>query len=185
MRQMQNEAKAEEPQIAQERAHSAARLEPVAVLKRRLRELLLTLPPAAALGQRATVREALEIMREKQLSCVLVVEQGQLVGVFTERDVVTTVAGAPLDVDQVPLRNVMRPDPDCLRLDDTLIDALHQMHLGDYRHVPVVDDQRRPTALVPMQAIVAALIEAFPQELHNLPPTPAHSAEKAPTPEGA
>jgi CBS domain-containing protein len=184
MRQMQNEAKAEEPQIMQERAHSEARLEPVAALQRRIRELLPTLPPAGALDQGAPVREAIVMMQEKQLSCVLLVEQGRLVGVFTERDVVTKVAAAPLDVDRVPLRDVMRPDPECLQLDDTLVDALHQMYLGDYRHVPVVDEQGRPTALVSMQALVDALVEALPQDLLNLPPTPAHSAEKAPTPEG-
>jgi CBS domain-containing protein len=104
--------------------------------------------------------------------------------VFTERDVVSTVVAAPLDVDRVLLRDVMRPDPECLRLDDALVDALHQMHLGDYRHVPVVDEQGRPIALLSMQALVGALVEAFPQELLNLPPTPAHSAEKASTPEG-
>ena len=184
MRQMQNEAKAEEPEIVQERAHSEARLEPVMVLKRQMQELLPTLPPAVALDQRATVREAIAMMQEKQLSCVLVVEQGRLVGVFTERDVVIKVVAAPLDVDRVSLRDVMQPDPEFLQLDDTLVDALHQMHLGDYRHVPVVDEQGRPTALVSMQALVDALVEAFPQEFLNLPPTPAHSAEKAPTPEG-
>jgi CBS domain-containing protein len=185
MREMQNEAKAEEQQIAQERAHSAARLEPVTVLQRRLRELLPTLPPAVALGHQATVHEAIDLMREHQVSCVLVVERGQLVGVLTERDVVAKVAATPLEVDRVPLRDIMRPDPDCLRLDDTLSDALHQMHLGDYRHVPVMDEEGRPTALVSVQMIVSALLASFPQELLNLPPTPAHSAEKAPTPEGA
>jgi CBS domain-containing protein len=184
MRKMQNEAKAEEQQIMQERAYSEARLEPVAVLKRRLRELLPTLPPVVALGQRATVREALDLMREEALSCVLVVEHGWLVGVFTERDVVTTVAGASLEVDRVLLRDVMRQEPECLRLDDVLLDALHQMYLGDYRHIPVVDEQGRPAALVSMQALVGALIEACPQEFLNLPPTPEHSANAAPTPEG-
>jgi CBS domain-containing protein len=185
MRDMQNESQAEEQQIQQEREHAEGRLEPIAGLQRRLRELLPTLPTAVALGQRATVREALHLMREKQLSCVLVVEHGQLVGIFTEREVVTTVAGAPRADDQMPLREVMRPDPDCVQLDDTLMDAVHQMHLGAYRHVPVVDDQGRPTALVSMQVIVDALVTAFPQELHNRPPTPAHSADKAPAPEGA
>jgi CBS domain-containing protein len=185
MREMRDEAKAEEQKIQQEREHSAARLEPVAVLTRRIRELLPALPTAVALGHQATMREALELMRDKQLSCVLVVEQGRLVGVFTERDAVTVLAGAPPESARVPLREVMRPDPDCLGLDDVLMDAVHQMHLGAYRHVPVVDEQGRPTALVSMQAVVEALVEAFPQELGNLPPTPAHSAEKAPTPEGA
>ena len=185
MREMRDEAKAEEQKIQQEREYYEARLEPVAVLKRRIRELLPTLPPAVALGHQATVREALALMRDKQLSCVLVVEQGRLVGVFTERDVVTTLAGASPESDRMPLREVMRPDPDCLRLDDTLLDVVHQMYLGDYRHVPVVDEQGRPTALVPVQTIIDTLMAALPQELMNRPPSPAQSAEKAPTPEGA
>jgi CBS domain-containing protein len=185
MREMQNETKAEEQKIVQEREHSAARLEPIAVLKQRLRELLPTLSPAVTLGHQATVRQAVDVMREKQLSCVLVVEQEQLVGVLTERDVLTKVAATSLQVDRVLLRDVMRPEPDCLRLDDALMDALHQMYLGDYRHVPLVDEQGKPLALVSMQAVVGALMASFPQEILNLPPTPAHSAEEAPTPEGA
>jgi hypothetical protein len=43
MQEMRDEAKAEEQQIAQEREHFEARLEPVAVLKRWVRELLPTL----------------------------------------------------------------------------------------------------------------------------------------------
>jgi len=183
MREMREETQAEEQEIAQERAHSDTRLESVAVLQRRLRELP-PLPPAVALGYQATVREAIEVMRQQQLSCVLVVEHGQMVGVFTERDVVTKVAATPLNVDHVPLRDVMQPDPECLQLDDTLVYALHQMHRGAYRHVPVVDEQRRPTGLVSMQVIIDALVAAFPQELLNLPPSsPAHTI--APTREGA
>jgi len=182
MREMRAETQAEEQQIMQERAHSDARLESVAALKQPIRTLL-PLPPAVALGHRATVREAIEVMRQKQLSCVLVVEHGQLVGVFTERDVLTHVAATPLDVDQVRLRDVMQADPECLQLDDALVYALHQMNRGAYRHVPVVDEQRRPTALVSMQAIIDALVASFPHELLNLPPSPAHAI--APTPEGA
>ena len=183
MEAMREETQAEEPQIGQERAQSAARLGALAVLQRRIRELLPTLPAAVALGHQAPVRDAIEIMRQKQLSCVLVVERGQLVGVFTERDVVTKVAATPLDVDHVPLRDVMQPEPECLQLDDELVYALHQMLRGAYRHVPVVDEQRRPTALVSLQAIIDALVAAFPHELLNLPPSPAHAI--APTPEGA
>jgi len=182
MREMREESKAEEQQIMQERADSDARLESVTVLKQPIRALL-PLPPAVALGHRATVREAIAVMRQKQLSCVLVVEHGQLVGVFTERDVLTHVAATALDVDQVLLRDVMQSDPECLQLDDALIYAFHQMHRGAYRHVPVVDAQRRPTALVSMQAIIDYLVASFPHELLNLPPSPAHAI--APTPEGA
>jgi CBS domain-containing protein len=185
MQEMRDEAKAEEQQIAEEREHSEVRLEPLAGLTRQVRELLSILSPPVALEHRATVREALESMRDHQLSCVLVVEQDHLVGIFTERDVVATVASASLDIDHVLLRDVMRPDPECLGLDDTLVDALHQMAVGEYRHVPVVDEQGRPTALVSMQAIVDTLLATLPQELLNRPPTPAHSDATAPTREGA
>ncbi len=185
MQEMRDEDKAEEQKIVQEREYYETRLEPVAVLKQRVRELFPTLPTTVALGHGATMREALDIMRDKHLSCVLVVEQGQLIGIFTERDVVTTVAGAPLDIDHVPLRDVMRPNPECLGLDDTFMDALHQMAVGEYRHIPVVDEHGQPTALVSMQAIFDTLMAAFPQELLNRPPTPAQSDEIAPTREGA
>jgi len=184
MQAMREETQAEEQQIGQEQAHSEARSASIAVLQRHIRELLPTLPPAVTLGHQATVRDAIEVMRHKQLSCVLVVEHGQLVGVFTERDVVIKVAATPLDVDHVPLRDVMQPDPACLQLDDALVYALHQMHRGAYRHVPVVDEQRRPTGLVSMPVILDALVAAFPQELLNLPPSsPAHTIP--PTREGA
>jgi CBS domain-containing protein len=185
MQEMRDEGKAEEQQIAQEREHAEARLEPLAGLTRQVRELLPTLPLTAALEDGATVREALDLMRDHQLSCVLVVGQGELVGIFTERDVVATVASASLDIDHVLLRDVMQPKPECLGLDDTLVDALHQMAVGEYRHVPVVDEQGRPTALVSMQAIVDTLLATLPQELLNRPPTPAHSDATAPTREGA
>src|SRR4030095_5409855 len=153
MEAMREETKAEEQQIVQERGQSEARLAALAVLQRPIRELLSTLPPAVALGHHAPVRDAIEVMREKQLSCVLVVEPGQLVGVLTERDVVTKVAATPLDVDHVPLREVMQPDPECLHLDDALVYAFHQMHRGAYRHVPVVDGERRPTAVASSQPV--------------------------------
>ena len=183
MEEMREETKAEEHKIVQERVHSEARLASLAVLQRPIRELLATLSPAVALGHQEPVRHAIEVMRQKQLSCVLVVEHGQLVGVLTERDVVTKVAATPLDVDHVPLQDVMQPDPECLQLDDALVYAFHLMHRGAYRHVPVVDEQRRPTALVSMQAILDALVAVFPHELLNLPPSSAHAI--APTPEGA
>jgi len=96
---------------------------------------------------------------------------------------VTTVAAQEIDLDRLPVRAVMRPEPDCLEMDDELVYALHHMSVGEYRHIPVVDDQRQPLAVVSMQAIMGYIVESFPQEILNLPPSPAHTI--APTPEGA
>jgi len=178
---MQTEAIHEEQQIADERLRAAAR--PETVLLRQPIRALTPLQPAITLAPQATVREAIGAMQQAQTSCVLIVDHGQLVGVFTERDVVRTVAAPAHDLDRLCVQEVMQPDPDCLEMEDALGYALHHMIRGGYRHIPVVDDQRQPLALVSMPAIIAYLGEAFPQDILNLPPSPAHSI--APTREGA
>ena len=177
MQDMREEEQAEEQQIAQERAHAEGHLE-ARVLQRPIRELP-TLQPVITLERSATVRDAVEAMQEARMSCVLVVDQGRLAGIFTERDVVTKVVAQGIDVDHVQLQEVMHPDPDWLGMEDDLVYALHQMSLGEYRPLPVVDDQRRPLALVSMQAIVAYLIALLPQEGFNFPPSPVHRIASA------
>jgi CBS domain-containing protein len=163
---------AEEQQIAQERAHAEGHLE-ARVLHRPIRELP-TLQPAIILERSATVRDAVKAMQEARMNCVLVVDQGRLAGIFTEQDVVTKVVAQDLDVDHVQMQEAMHPDPDSLGMEDDLVYALHQMSLGEYRPLPVVDEQRRPIALVSMQAIIVYLLAFFPQEGYNFPPSPAH-----------
>jgi hypothetical protein len=68
-------------------------------------------------------------------------------------------------------------------MDHELAYALNQMSIGEYRHVPLVDDHGRPTGVVSMRHIVDYLVAMFPQDVFNLPPSPAHSI--APHPEGA
>lgn len=181
MQDMREADQAEEQQIAQERTHAEGHLE-ARVLHRPIRELP-TLQPAITLERSATVRDAVKAMQQAQMSCVLVVDQGRLAGIFTEWDVVTKVVAQEIDVDHVQMQEVMHPHPDSLGMEDELVYALHQMSLGEYRPLPVVDDQRRPIALVSMQDIIGYLLALFPQEGFNFPPSPAHRI--APARDGA
>jgi CBS domain-containing protein len=172
---------AEEQQIARERTHAEGHLE-AGVLHRPIRELP-TLQPAITLERSATVRDAVTAMQQAQISCVLVVDQGRLAGLFTERDVVTKVVAQEIDIDHVQMQEVMHHHPDSLGMEDELVYALHQMSLGEYRPLPVVDEQRRPVALVSMQDIIGYLLAFLPQEGFNFPPSPAHRI--APSRDGA
>ena len=163
----------EELQIALKSMRDEERLETLGL--RRPLEALPTLQPAIGITPSASVRAAIDTMKREHLSCVLVVEQGQLVGVFTEHDVLMKVAAQDVDIDRTPVRACMRPDPETLELDDELVYALHRMSVDGYRHIPVVDVQGRPTAFVSMQAIVEYLIVLCPEEILNLPPSPVHS----------
>ncbi len=177
MQDMREADQAEEQQIAQERTHAEGHLE-ARVLHRPIRELP-TVQPAVTLERSATVRDAVKAMQQAQMSCVLVVDQGRLAGIVTERDVVTRVVAQEIDIDYVQLQEVMHPHPDFLGMEDEIVYALHQMSLGEYRPLPVVDDQQRPIALVSMQDIIGYLHALFPQEGFNFPPSPAHRIASA------
>jgi CBS domain-containing protein len=90
----------------------------------------------------ATVGEAARLMAERQVGAVLVVEGGRLLGIFTERDVVARCVAPGRDSAATTLGEVMTPDPDTLRPDDSVRSALELMSLHKYRHLPVIDGQR-------------------------------------------
>jgi CBS domain-containing protein len=120
-----------------------------------------------------SLAEAIGFLREKHIGAVLVVDElGKLVGIFSERDVIQRVAGRRLDWDGVPVSEFMTPGPETLKATDMVAYALNYMHLGGYRHVPVVSDEGEPVAIVSIKDVVAYLADYFPQEVMNLPPEP-------------
>jgi CBS domain-containing protein len=125
-----------------------------------------------ALPAEASVRRAIDRMNELRVGCILVVDHDQLVGVFTERDVLTRVATGGVDTDTTQLGDLMTPDPECLTLDDSIAYALNKMSVGGFRHVPLIDESGRPTGAVSMRHIVDFIVDLFPREVLNLPPTP-------------
>jgi CBS domain-containing protein len=120
----------------------------------------------------ATLRSVIDRMNHERIGCVLVVENGRLVGVFTERDVLTRVIGTGVDINRTAVGDFMTPDPECLTLDDGIAYALNKMTVGGFRHVPLVDADGRPTGVVAMRHIVEFLVDLFPREILNLPPSP-------------
>jgi CBS domain-containing protein len=90
----------------------------------------------------ASVRQATLLMAERGVGAIMVVEELQLVGIFTERDVATRVVAAGLDPDATRLGQVMTPNPDTLKPTATVRDALDLMKMHGYRHLPVVQGRK-------------------------------------------
>lgn len=178
---MSDEQLAEEQQIAEERDSDESRLEAVGLL--RTIGDLPTLHPALTCERTVSVRQAIEIMQRERIGCVLVVDQDRLVGVFTERDVLTKVAARDINIDHLPVAELMTSDPEFLSADNELVYALNQMSVGGYRHVPLIDDGGRPSGVVSMRDIIDYLASLFPQYVLNLPPSPGHGRPRSP--EGA
>ena len=91
---------------------------------------------------RMTVDEAARLMKQSKFGAVMVVENGKLVGIFTERDALFRVVAEGRDPQIVPLASVMTRDPQTIHPDRPFSDALHLMHTSGFRHVPVVENGR-------------------------------------------
>jgi CBS domain-containing protein len=102
-------------------------------------------PPPVTVEREEPLDAAIARMQDVGVDCVLVVDNGQLVGIFTDRDALVKVAGRPLQGSTVG--EFMTPDPVVLRHDDPLAVAIHKMAVGDFRHIPLVEDGR-PTGVV-------------------------------------
>jgi CBS domain-containing protein len=125
-----------------------------------------------------TVADTVALMREHRVGCVLVCAGEQLVGLFTERDLMRRVlaAGRPFSL---PVTAVMTPDPVVVQPKDPIGVAIRKMEEGGYRHLPVVDASGRPVGILSVKRIVHYLVEHFPATIYNLPPDPSKFSDKA------
>ncbi len=136
----------------------------------------LTPRPHARVEVDATLATVVSEMKAKGRGCVLVEENGALVGIFTERDLVGRVDHADPAWPDVAVRDVMTAMPMVSRKDETLAEALRLMSEGRRRHLPIVDDHGRVTGLVSVRDILAFVAARFPEEMMNLPPDPGHES---------
>ncbi|MCA1828737.1 MAG: cyclic nucleotide-binding/CBS domain-containing protein [Myxococcales bacterium] len=133
----------------------------------------LNLGPAITVPIDATLQHTVEVMQHRHLGCVLVVDRdGILKGIFTERDLLTRVAGRKLDWTSITVGEFMTADPESLQRGDGIAWALNLMSIGGYRHVPLIDDDGRPTGVVSVKDIIEFIVDLFPDEILNLPPDP-------------
>jgi CBS domain-containing protein len=95
-----------------------------------------------------TIGEAIQLMQAQNIGAVLVVgDQGELVGIFSERDLMRRLAPQYDSAKTQPVSNFMTPKPECVTSDDTLAFAVHKMDVGGYRHLPVLTDGK-PTGII-------------------------------------
>ncbi len=102
----------------------------------------LDVPEAVGVAPDEPVALAVHAMQQRGVECVLVREGDRLVGILTESDILMKAAGDKQDLNAVAVRQLMSGDPVCLREDDTLAVALHEMSVGGFRHIPLLANGR-------------------------------------------
>jgi len=111
-----------------------------------------------------TVSDAARLMKEKQQGAVLIVEEGRLVGIFTERDALFRVVAEGRDANTTRLAEVMTRNPKAIHPNKPFPDALQIMREGGFRHVPVVEDGR-PVGMISARDALGPELEDFIYEL--------------------
>ncbi len=108
------------------------------LLKDRIESLSPKKPLTAEVG--TSVGDVLKQMVEADIGCVIVVQGDQIAGIFSERDALLKI-NAEVDgyADQA-IETLMTPKPETLDAEDKIAFALHKMHVGGYRHIPITQD---------------------------------------------
>jgi len=106
-----------------------------------------------------TVAEAIRLMRSLRHGAVFILEDGRLTGIFTERDVLLRVCFGEHDIEAMPLREVMTPNPATLRATAPLNQALNLMAVKGYRHVPVTDHGGQLIGFVSVRGVLRYLCD--------------------------
>lgn len=116
----------------------------------------ITVPAGAALG------DAMRRMVAERTGAVLVTDAaGELVGILTERDFLTKVAGES-GYESLPVGDFMTPGPETVAPTDVLAYALGKMDAGGYRHLPVVL-AGKPVGVISVRDILRHITEVCPE----------------------
>lgn len=117
-----------------------------------------------------SIGNVLQLLRAQRTGSILICEGSTLVGIVTERDALKLMArGADFSR---PVREIMSSPPATIANSATVGDAIRKMADGNYRHLPIVDGQQKPTGVLAVHGIVHYLVDHFPETVYNLPPDP-------------
>lgn len=131
------------------------------------RSLGLLNPPAPIIiPDYTSVREAIALLRDNKLGGVLIKDHtSKIIGMFTERDVVTKVSLTDIDLERTPITGVMTKNPQTAQMTTTVAFALNMMSQGGYRHIPIVDEEGYPVGFISVKNIVDYICGALTKDL--------------------
>lgn len=121
--------------------------------------------PAVEVAPDSSVMEAVEASLPARVGAVAVVEQGRIIGIFTERDVMTKVLPKRLDPDKTQVREVMTSPvitvPPTMHIDDVW-SLMLEKHI---RHLPISEDGRTVLGMLSIRNVLELLVQTLKENL--------------------
>jgi len=131
-----------------------------AILSRKSSDIW-SIPPGAS------VYSAIETMADKHIGALLVIENGHLVGIVSERDYARKVVLMGRSSSDTFVREIMTPFPKTVCFDCCVEDAMRTMTTNRIRHLPVVDNDR-VVGMLSIGDIVNFIIASQDQAIEHL-----------------
>jgi CBS domain-containing protein len=118
--------------------------------------------------------EACQMLKDNNVGCLIVENDGKLCGILTDRDIALKVTGAQKEARVTKVADVMTPDPVRISIDKDLQHLMSLMHAFQVRRVPIVDGYDTTLGIVTVDDLIAllgdemseigkAISEEFPQ----------------------
>jgi CBS domain-containing protein len=123
--------------------------------------------PVATIDHEATLAEAAEALAADDIGCLLVLRDSGLVGIISERDLVTHVA-AGVDLSHLLAGEAMTGDLVTVQSNATIVAAARVMVDADVRHLPVMQDNLI-AGVVSVRDVVAVLAAAVTDDVLVVP----------------
>ncbi len=87
-----------------------------------------------------TVQEAVVLMDEAQVGAVIIREEREVKGIFTERDLLKRIVAQGLDPKTIKLQDVMTSPVKSCKLGDSVIETTNMLMEGHIRHLAIIED---------------------------------------------
>lgn len=123
---------------------------------------VLTVEPSA------TVYECIDRMVDRDVGSIVVMEEEDIAGIFTERDYMRNIALEGRSSDETKVREVMTSDVATVKPEKSLVECLHLMTQLRCRHLPVVDDEETLVGLVSIGDGVKHIVKTAERETARL-----------------
>ena len=120
-----------------------------------------------AVARDTTVLEALKVMMDKNISALLVIEDEELLGIFTERDYARKVALQGRSSKDTTIQEIMTANPRTISQEDSIESCMRLMTVNHFRHLPIVSEGK-VIGMISIGDVVKFIIEDQQQTIDHL-----------------
>lgn len=106
------------------------------------------------------LEKVVALLKEKRVGSIVITDdEMQVLGIFTERDLLMKAYGNPMSSDQDPIEMYMTKKPKTIRKTDSLERAAVFMRIGKFRHLIITDEDGKLSGVLSIRDILAFLVD--------------------------